>query len=35
MCGDVRATVEELGGKEVEFTREISDECFGLLAARR
>jgi catechol 2,3-dioxygenase-like lactoylglutathione lyase family enzyme len=35
MCEDVRATVEELGGKGVEFTREISDEGFGLMTALR
>jgi catechol 2,3-dioxygenase-like lactoylglutathione lyase family enzyme len=31
MCEDVRATVEELRAKGVEFTREISDEGFGLM----
>ncbi len=35
MCGDVRATVEELRGKGVEFTQEISDEGFGLVTALR
>jgi hypothetical protein len=35
MCDDVRATVEELGGKGVEFTRDISDEGFGLMTALR
>jgi catechol 2,3-dioxygenase-like lactoylglutathione lyase family enzyme len=35
MCEDVRTTVEELGGKGVEFTREISDEGFGLMTALR
>ena len=33
MCDDVRATVEELRGKGIEFTREISDEGFGLVTA--
>ena len=35
MCEDVHGTVEELGGKGVEFTREISDEGFGLMTALR
>jgi catechol 2,3-dioxygenase-like lactoylglutathione lyase family enzyme len=35
MCDDVRATVNALTGKGVEFTREISDEGFGLLTALR
>ena len=35
MCGDVHATVEELKGKGVEFTRPISDEGFGLMTALR
>lgn len=35
MCEDVRATVEELGSKGVEFTKEISDEGFGLMTAFR
>jgi len=35
MCEDVRATVEELGRKGVGFTREISDEGFGLMTALR
>jgi catechol 2,3-dioxygenase-like lactoylglutathione lyase family enzyme len=35
MCEDVRATVEELRGKRVEFTSEISDEGFGLMTALR
>jgi hypothetical protein len=35
MCDDVRATVEELTKKGVEFTREISDEGFGLMTALR
>jgi catechol 2,3-dioxygenase-like lactoylglutathione lyase family enzyme len=33
MCDDVRATVEELEGRGVEFSRPISDEGFGLLTA--
>jgi catechol 2,3-dioxygenase-like lactoylglutathione lyase family enzyme len=35
MCDDVRATVEELAKKGVEFTREVSDEGFGLMTALR
>ena len=35
MCDDVHATVAELRGKGVEFTREISDEGFGLMTALR
>jgi catechol 2,3-dioxygenase-like lactoylglutathione lyase family enzyme len=35
MCDDVRATIEELRGKGVEFTKEISDEGFGLITALR
>jgi len=35
MCEDVRATVEELRSKGVEFTSEISDEGFGLMTALR
>ncbi len=35
MCGDVRATVDELEGKGVEFTKPISDEGFGLMTALR
>jgi predicted enzyme related to lactoylglutathione lyase len=35
MCDDVRATVDELTEKGVEFTREISDEGFGRLTAFR
>ena len=35
MCEDVRATVEELGRKGVGFTREISDEGFGLMTVLR
>ena len=33
MCEDVRATVQELRAKGVEFTKEISDEGFGLMTA--
>jgi catechol 2,3-dioxygenase-like lactoylglutathione lyase family enzyme len=35
MCDDIRATVEELQAKGVEFTRGISDEGFGLMTALR
>ena len=35
MCNDIRATVEELKAKGVEFTREISEERFGLVTALR
>ena len=35
MFDDLRATVAELRGKGVEFTREISDEGFGLMTALR
>ena len=35
MCQDVRATVDELGAKGVQFTRDISDERFGLMTALR
>ncbi len=35
MCDDLRATVAELEGKHVEFTREITDEGFGLVTALR
>jgi catechol 2,3-dioxygenase-like lactoylglutathione lyase family enzyme len=35
MCQDVRATVEELRAKGVEFTSEISDQGFGLVTALR
>lgn len=35
MCDDVQATVEELEGKGVEFTRPVSDEGFGLMTALR
>jgi catechol 2,3-dioxygenase-like lactoylglutathione lyase family enzyme len=35
MCDDIRTTVEELNAKGVEFTREISDERFGLMTALR
>jgi catechol 2,3-dioxygenase-like lactoylglutathione lyase family enzyme len=33
MCDDVHATVDELKGKGVEFSRPISDEGFGLTTA--
>jgi catechol 2,3-dioxygenase-like lactoylglutathione lyase family enzyme len=33
MCDDVHATVDELKGKGVEFSRPISDEGFGLMTA--
>jgi predicted enzyme related to lactoylglutathione lyase len=33
MCDDIHATVAELKGKGVEFTRPISDERFGLITA--
>jgi hypothetical protein len=33
MCDDVRATVAELEGRGVAFTRPITDEGFGLLTA--
>ena len=35
MCDDIRATVEELASKGIEFTKGISDEGFGLLTAFR
>ena len=35
MCEDVRATVDELAGKGVEFTAEINDVGFGLMTALR
>ena len=35
MCDDINATVAELKAKGVEFTKEISDEGFGLLTALR
>jgi catechol 2,3-dioxygenase-like lactoylglutathione lyase family enzyme len=35
MCEDVRATVEELRGKGVEFTKDISEAGFGLMTAFR
>jgi catechol 2,3-dioxygenase-like lactoylglutathione lyase family enzyme len=35
MCDDVQATVEELQGKGVVFTRPIGDEGFGLMTALR
>jgi catechol 2,3-dioxygenase-like lactoylglutathione lyase family enzyme len=33
MCDDIEATVEELEGKGVKFTRPVSDEGFGLMTA--
>jgi hypothetical protein len=33
MCDDIHATVAELKGKGVEFSRPISDERFGLITA--
>jgi catechol 2,3-dioxygenase-like lactoylglutathione lyase family enzyme len=33
MCDDIRATVAELQGKGVEFSRPISDERWGLITA--
>ena len=33
MCDDIHATVDELKGKGVEFSRPISDERFGLITA--
>ncbi|HYN50393.1 MAG TPA: hypothetical protein VES62_05660 [Thermoleophilaceae bacterium] len=35
MCDDVQETVEEQKKKGVEFTREVSDEGFGLMTALR
>jgi catechol 2,3-dioxygenase-like lactoylglutathione lyase family enzyme len=35
MCDDIGATFQELSAKRVEFTREITDEGFGLLTAFR
>ena len=35
MCDDIETTVDELKAKGVEFTREISDEGFGLMTALR
>ena len=33
MCDDIEATVEELKGKGVEFTRPVTDEGFGRMTA--
>jgi catechol 2,3-dioxygenase-like lactoylglutathione lyase family enzyme len=33
MCEDIRATVDELRGKGIDITTEISDEGFGLMTA--
>jgi predicted enzyme related to lactoylglutathione lyase len=35
MCGDIHATLAELGGKGVEVAREVSDQGWGLLASIR
>ena len=35
MCDDIRAAVQALRGKHVEFTKEISDEGWGLMTAFR
>lgn len=35
MCDEIEATVEELKGKGVEFTRPVTDEGFGLMTALR
>ncbi len=35
MCDDVHATVHELKGKGVEFTRPVSDQGFGSITALR
>ena len=35
MCDDIHATVEALRDKRVEFTKEISDEGWGLVTALR
>jgi hypothetical protein len=35
MCDDVHATVAELRGKGVEFTKPITDEGFGLVTSLR
>jgi catechol 2,3-dioxygenase-like lactoylglutathione lyase family enzyme len=35
ICDDVLATVEELRAKGVEFTKEISEQSFGLMTALR
>jgi hypothetical protein len=35
MCDDIEATVRELEGQGVEFTKPVSDERFGLLTAIR
>jgi catechol 2,3-dioxygenase-like lactoylglutathione lyase family enzyme len=35
MCDDVRATVEDLRGKGAEFTRDVTEEGFGLMTALR
>ncbi|MQA84557.1 MAG: extradiol dioxygenase [Streptosporangiales bacterium] len=35
MCDDIHATIHELSGRGVEFTRPVSDEGWGLLTAIR
>jgi catechol 2,3-dioxygenase-like lactoylglutathione lyase family enzyme len=35
MCDDVRATVEDLRGRGAEFTRDVTEEGFGLMTALR
>jgi len=35
MCADIHATVAELEAKGVEFTKEISEQAFGLITALR
>jgi predicted enzyme related to lactoylglutathione lyase len=35
MCDDVKATVEELQGKGVEFTQPITDQGYGLVTSLR
>jgi catechol 2,3-dioxygenase-like lactoylglutathione lyase family enzyme len=35
ICDDVHATIEELKGKKVEFSRPVSDEGFGLVTTIR
>lgn len=35
MCDDLKATVEQLQGKGIEFSRPISDEGFGLVTAAK
>jgi glyoxalase/bleomycin resistance protein/dioxygenase superfamily protein len=35
MCDDLEATVDDLTGRRVEFTRPITDEGFGLMTAMK